>query len=411
MRSFVVEPMQYGRLFLAGDAAHIVPPTGAKGMNLAVADVRVLAHALTAFFKYRAAPATARPLLGDVPQAGLARRAFLLVDDLDAAPLPGRRRLSAAPAALAAGIRRRSRRPRRRWRRTTSALPFAMSLRLLRAPQTSRAVSTTSRSFAACASARSRCRAPCSRSRTAATGRAARAARARRLVDPALELVLALEPASFVVTSPSTTRLALRHEAQRREVARARVVVLEEVAVDGELVEQHLGHRLVAAFGDPGALEVAAAQVHADGHAGRPLGDRGVDEPRVAARQLVGIVAARCARPRASWRRTDRRGSCRRAAGSGSRRRPARGSRRGRRPPRRRRTPRGRDRRSRLIAARPPRKCSIVGDGIVTLGVRLRHRLQELEVGDLDRLDVAHLAGHLHHRRRELDVALRAVEL
>ena len=43
MRSFVVEPMQYGNLFLAGDAAHIVPPTGAKGLNLAVADVRVLA--------------------------------------------------------------------------------------------------------------------------------------------------------------------------------------------------------------------------------------------------------------------------------------------------------------------------------------------------------------------------------
>ena len=51
MRSFVVEPMSYGRLFLAGDAAHIVPPTGAKGMNLAIADVRVLALALTAFFR------------------------------------------------------------------------------------------------------------------------------------------------------------------------------------------------------------------------------------------------------------------------------------------------------------------------------------------------------------------------
>jgi len=46
MRSFVVEPMQFGRLFLAGDAAHIVPPTGAKGMNLAVRDVVVLAEAL-----------------------------------------------------------------------------------------------------------------------------------------------------------------------------------------------------------------------------------------------------------------------------------------------------------------------------------------------------------------------------
>jgi p-hydroxybenzoate 3-monooxygenase len=51
MRSFVCEPMQYGRLFLTGDAAHIVPPTGAKGMNLAVADVRVLARALTESYR------------------------------------------------------------------------------------------------------------------------------------------------------------------------------------------------------------------------------------------------------------------------------------------------------------------------------------------------------------------------
>jgi p-hydroxybenzoate 3-monooxygenase len=51
MRSFVVEPMQHGRLYLAGDAAHIVPPTGAKGLNLAVADVRVLAAALAEFYK------------------------------------------------------------------------------------------------------------------------------------------------------------------------------------------------------------------------------------------------------------------------------------------------------------------------------------------------------------------------
>ena len=51
MRSFACEPMQYGRLFLAGDAAHIVPPTGAKGMNLAIADVRILARALTAYYK------------------------------------------------------------------------------------------------------------------------------------------------------------------------------------------------------------------------------------------------------------------------------------------------------------------------------------------------------------------------
>ena len=50
MRSFVCEPMRHGRLFLAGDAAHIVPPTGAKGMNLAVADVRVLSRGLAEFF-------------------------------------------------------------------------------------------------------------------------------------------------------------------------------------------------------------------------------------------------------------------------------------------------------------------------------------------------------------------------
>jgi p-hydroxybenzoate 3-monooxygenase len=50
MRSFVVEPLRHGRLFLAGDAAHIVPPTGAKGLNLAVADVRVLSEALGAWF-------------------------------------------------------------------------------------------------------------------------------------------------------------------------------------------------------------------------------------------------------------------------------------------------------------------------------------------------------------------------
>jgi p-hydroxybenzoate 3-monooxygenase len=51
MRSFVAEPMRHGRLFLAGDAAHIVPPTGAKGLNLAIADVRALAEALVDFYR------------------------------------------------------------------------------------------------------------------------------------------------------------------------------------------------------------------------------------------------------------------------------------------------------------------------------------------------------------------------
>jgi p-hydroxybenzoate 3-monooxygenase len=53
MRSFVVEPMQCGRLFLVGDAAHIVPPTGAKGMNAAIGDTVVLARALEAHFAGR----------------------------------------------------------------------------------------------------------------------------------------------------------------------------------------------------------------------------------------------------------------------------------------------------------------------------------------------------------------------
>jgi p-hydroxybenzoate 3-monooxygenase len=53
MRSFVVEPMQYGRLYLAGDAAHIVPATGAKGLNLAIADVHVLAEALVHWYRTR----------------------------------------------------------------------------------------------------------------------------------------------------------------------------------------------------------------------------------------------------------------------------------------------------------------------------------------------------------------------
>jgi p-hydroxybenzoate 3-monooxygenase len=51
MRSFVAEPMQCGRLFLAGDAAHIVPPTGAKGMNLAVADTVLLARGIGAYYR------------------------------------------------------------------------------------------------------------------------------------------------------------------------------------------------------------------------------------------------------------------------------------------------------------------------------------------------------------------------
>ena len=90
MRSFVTEPMQYGNLFLAGDAAHIVPPTGAKGLNLAIADVQVLASALAA--RYRdGQQRRARCVLGDLPAPRVARRALLVVDDDDAPPAARRR--------------------------------------------------------------------------------------------------------------------------------------------------------------------------------------------------------------------------------------------------------------------------------------------------------------------------------
>jgi p-hydroxybenzoate 3-monooxygenase len=60
MRSFVSAPMRYGRLFLAGDAAHIVPPTGAKGLNLALGDVAVLAHALVELLRHHRSEAADR---------------------------------------------------------------------------------------------------------------------------------------------------------------------------------------------------------------------------------------------------------------------------------------------------------------------------------------------------------------
>ncbi|CAN0382804.1 unnamed protein product, partial [Phaeothamnion confervicola] len=55
LRSFVAEPMRFGRLFLAGDAAHIVPPTGAKGLNLAASDVQYLSEALIGHYRGSAA--------------------------------------------------------------------------------------------------------------------------------------------------------------------------------------------------------------------------------------------------------------------------------------------------------------------------------------------------------------------
>ena len=103
MRSFVIEPMQFGRLFLAGDAAHIVPPTGAKGLNLAISDVRVLSQALGSLLQIRP-PRSSRSILREVSPPHLESAALLLVDDVHAASFPGRRRLRPSPAAGRAGL-------------------------------------------------------------------------------------------------------------------------------------------------------------------------------------------------------------------------------------------------------------------------------------------------------------------
>ena len=98
--------MQYGRLFLAGDAAHIVPPTGAKGLNLAATDARVLARALADFYSVRQYRRDG-PVFGNLPAALLESPALLLVDDLDAPPHSGRERVRPAAPARRAGLRYR----------------------------------------------------------------------------------------------------------------------------------------------------------------------------------------------------------------------------------------------------------------------------------------------------------------
>ena len=74
LRSFVAEPMRFGRLFLAGDAAHIVPPTGAKGLNLAAADVGLLSRALAEHYASTATPASTAIPSGACAASGSAER-------------------------------------------------------------------------------------------------------------------------------------------------------------------------------------------------------------------------------------------------------------------------------------------------------------------------------------------------
>jgi hypothetical protein len=113
---------------------------------------------------------------------------------------------------------------------------------------------------------------------------------ARRLVDAPFQVVLVLELAELGGHQAEHDLLAGRQRAQRLEAAGARAVELHEPAVDRGR-EHRLDHRVVAALGDPGALEVAAAGVDRDRHVGRPVAQRGVDDLGVAARQRRRVVA------------------------------------------------------------------------------------------------------------------------
>src|SRR6185503_20331893 len=83
-----------------------------------------------------------------------------------------------------------------------------------------------------------------------------------------------------------------RHEPQRREIPGSCGIVLEEERVDAYLVEQSLGDRLVAARGHPVTAQVAATEVHADGHRRGPLRDRAIDGVDVSADEHIRILAA-----------------------------------------------------------------------------------------------------------------------
>ena len=120
LRSYVAEPMQWGNLFLAGDAAHIVPPTGAKGLNLAFSDVFYLAEALAECYAERLDDGARRLRRGRC--AGVEGRALLVVDDDDAAhafPMPASSSIACRRPSSTTWPARSPR--RRRWPRTTPA--------------------------------------------------------------------------------------------------------------------------------------------------------------------------------------------------------------------------------------------------------------------------------------------------
>ena len=105
LRSFVAEPMRHGRLFLAGDAAHIVPPTGAKGLNLAASDVYYLSRAFAAWYG-RGDASPSGGVLRHLLAAGVEGGAVLVVDDHASAPLPREWPVRRAPPTRRAGLPR-----------------------------------------------------------------------------------------------------------------------------------------------------------------------------------------------------------------------------------------------------------------------------------------------------------------
>ena len=125
LRSFVAEPMRFGRMFLAGDAAHIVPPTGAKGLNLAASDVHYLSQALREYYDEKSS-AGIDGYSAKGAGAGLEGGALFVVDDVDAASLPRHRGNSARGFSWRSWIIWSDRKPRRRrCRRIMSGCRFS----------------------------------------------------------------------------------------------------------------------------------------------------------------------------------------------------------------------------------------------------------------------------------------------
>src|ERR1700682_4122559 len=230
------------------------------------------------------------------------------------------------------------------------------------------------------------------------------------LLDLALQHVLGFELPELGRHQPEHDGLSRRDEAQRRKVARARVVILEEIPVDLQLVEQHFRHRLVAALGYPRALEVAPAKMYADRHALRAVRDGGVDQARVSPRQLVRVIAALpCAVSHLRVAQIGKGGSVERQVGApGFAERAYLGAIRGRHI--------GKEKfevRIRFAADR------VASSTEMQHGRRrnrdlwraLRHRPQELEVVDLDRLDVPPRCGDVHDWGRKVHVTRSAVKV